>query len=184
MKSVKTLTSMKEIKAFSDPYRMMIMKQYYKLARPATVKQIADEMSEVPAKVHYHVKKLESVGILKLKHTKEINGIIAKFYEPTAQTFKVFNQDIGDISFNNQFSGDDGEIIEIFETTQKLFLERCNDRYCNNEAILLMEDILLTAEEYEELFVELNRKVNELRARSENSEGNRYRFMAAVVANE
>ena len=81
---------MKEIKAFSDPYRMMIMKQYYKLARPATVKQIADEMGEVPAKVHYHVKKLESVGILKLKHTKEINGIIAKFYEPTAQTFKVF----------------------------------------------------------------------------------------------
>ncbi len=184
MKSVKTLTSMKEIKAFSDPYRMMIMNQYYKLARPATVKQIADEMGEVPAKVHYHVKKLESVGILKLKHTKEINGIIAKFYEPTAQTFKVFNQDIGDISYNNQFSGDDGEIIEIFETTQKLFLERCNDRYCNNEAILLMEDILLTPEEYEEIFVELNRKVNELRARSENSEGPRYRFMAAVVANE
>ena len=96
----------------------------------------------------------------------------------------MFNQEIGDISFNNQFSGDDGEIIEIFESTQKLFLERCNDRYCNNEAILLMEDILLTPEEYEELFVELNRKVNELRARSENSEGNRYRFMAAVVANE
>ena len=51
---------------------MMIMKQYYKLGKPATVKQIADEMNEVPAKVHYHVKKLESVGILKLKQDSPI----------------------------------------------------------------------------------------------------------------
>jgi len=174
---------MKEIKAFSDPYRMVIMKNYYTLARPATVKQIADEMHEVPAKVHYHVKKLESAGILKLKHTKEINGIVAKFYEPTAQTFKIYNQEIGDITFNNQV-GDDGEINDIFENTKKLFLERCNDRYCNNEALLLQEDILLTADDYEELVVSLNRKMNELRARSENREGNTYRFMTALIGNE
>ncbi len=45
-------------------------------------------MGEVPAKVHYHVKKLESAGILKLQHTKEINGIVAKFYQPTVDHSK------------------------------------------------------------------------------------------------
>lgn len=102
MKNVKVLTTLDEIKSFTDPYRIIIMKHYFRLGKPATVKQIADEMGDVPAKVHYHVKKLEAAGILRLNHTKEINGIVAKYYEPTAKTYKIENQEIGKFQFNNQ----------------------------------------------------------------------------------
>jgi predicted transcriptional regulator len=102
MKNVKVLTTLNEIKSFTDPYRIIIMKHYFRLNKPSTVKQIADEMGDVPAKVHYHVKKLETAGILRLNHTKEINGIVAKYYEPTARTYKIENQEIGKFQFNNQ----------------------------------------------------------------------------------
>lgn len=101
MKNVKVLTTMEEVRSFTDPYRIVIMKQYLKMNRPATVKQIADEMGDVPAKVHYHVKKMIAAGLLKLDHTKEINGILAKYYEPTARTFQIENKEIGLFLFSN-----------------------------------------------------------------------------------
>lgn len=53
---------------------------------PMTVKEIADAMGEVPAKVYYHVKKLEGIGVLYIKYTKLINGIVAKYYDFTTDT--------------------------------------------------------------------------------------------------
>jgi DNA-binding Lrp family transcriptional regulator len=85
----KGLTTLEEIKAINDPYRLQIIFYYQRMGRAATVKEIADNMGEVPAKVHYHVKKLESAGILRLSYTKNINGIIAKYYELTARDFHI-----------------------------------------------------------------------------------------------
>ena len=89
MKDVKHLKTLEEIRAISDPYRYKILNCFYKIGEPITVKQLADELGEVPAKVHYHVKKMEKAGLLTLVHTKEINGIIAKYYEPTARHFRI-----------------------------------------------------------------------------------------------
>lgn len=89
MDEFKTLTKPEEVKAISDPMKYRILTSLYHFAEPATVKQIADHINEVPSKVHYHVKKMESLGILKLMFTKEIKGIIAKYYEPTAETFHI-----------------------------------------------------------------------------------------------
>ncbi len=89
MEKNKTLTTTEQIKAFSDPYRLQILFNYKSLNRPATVKEIADKMGETPAKVHYHVKKLLEADILELSHTKEIKGIIAKYYILTAEKFTL-----------------------------------------------------------------------------------------------
>lgn len=59
------------------------------MKKPATVKQIADKLGEVPANIHYHVKKLEKSNIVSLDHTEEIRGIIAKYYKPTAERFEI-----------------------------------------------------------------------------------------------
>lgn len=80
---------MEQIKTFSDPYRIKILNYFIDFNRPATVKQIADAMNEVPSKVHYHIKKMQKSNILTLVYTEEINGIVAKFYEPTAKTFTL-----------------------------------------------------------------------------------------------
>ncbi len=58
MAKVRKISSDEEIKIFSDPYRMKIINAYIKAGKALTVKGVADLMGEVPAKVHYHVKKI------------------------------------------------------------------------------------------------------------------------------
>lgn len=70
-----------EVKVVTDPYRSKIMDVYSEKKVPMTVKQVADELGEVPAKIHYHVKKLIAIDVLELAKTKEVNGIIAKYYK-------------------------------------------------------------------------------------------------------
>ncbi len=92
MENVRRIETDEEIKIFSDPYRMKIINAYIKAGEPLTVKGVADLMGEVPAKVHYHVKKLISIDILKLDHTEVINGITAKYYALTTESFRVAYQ--------------------------------------------------------------------------------------------
>lgn len=88
-----TLSNPKEIEIFIDPFRTRIMHLIKDNHKPMTVKEIADEMGEVPAKVYYHVKKLESINVLYLKYTKQINGIIAKYYDLKYQSFALRVED-------------------------------------------------------------------------------------------
>lgn len=69
MNSVMNLTTLEQIKAYSDPYRLKIITYLRNNQESATVKEIADFFGEVPAKVHYHIKKLEKAGILELVKT-------------------------------------------------------------------------------------------------------------------
>lgn len=96
MSDIRHIESDEEIKIFSDPYRMRIINAYIKAGEPMTVKGVADMMGEVPAKVHYHVKKLISIDILVLDHTKVINGITAKYYRLTTDSFRVAYQNTSD----------------------------------------------------------------------------------------
>lgn len=96
MSEVRNIQTDEEIKIFSDPYRMRIINAYIKAGEPMTVKGVADLMGEVPAKVHYHVKKLISIDILRLDHTEVINGITAKYYVLTTDSFRVAYQNTSD----------------------------------------------------------------------------------------
>lgn len=88
------LNNIEDIKIFLDPFRMKILKTIKNNKTPMTVKEIADNLEMTPANVHYHVKKLEAIGVLEIKHTKEINGIIAKYYDFTADTITFNTEDV------------------------------------------------------------------------------------------
>ncbi|QAA34056.1 ArsR/SmtB family transcription factor [Clostridium manihotivorum] len=96
MKDKVKLTTLEQIKAYSDPYRLRILTLLRNRGDAATVKEIADELGEVPAKVHYHIKKLEKAGIVELIRTKEVKGIIAKYYYLTADRFEIVGENIGE----------------------------------------------------------------------------------------
>lgn len=81
-----TLSTYADIEVFLNPFHSKIMRVMKKRHEPMTVKEIADAMGEVPAKVHYHVKKLEAIGVLYIKNTKQVNGITAKFYDFTTDS--------------------------------------------------------------------------------------------------
>ncbi len=75
------LTSDKEIRVMTDPYRMRIY-HIFKSAAPTslTVKDVADQMDEPHGKVYYHIKKMLDLQALKLVREEKIKGITAKYY--------------------------------------------------------------------------------------------------------
>ncbi len=167
MKKIRTLTSLEEIKVFSDPYRLQILRCFNLLGEPATVKQIADEMGEVPAKVHYHVKKMEKIGILELMYTKEINGIIAKYYNPTAESFTVKNSNLESPMFKSFLDKTQGLISNVFDDGKRIFLEQLDSDNAYNsqeseDGFLTSSYVYLTQKQY----CDLQKHIKEL------SEGN------------
>lgn len=44
------MTTLEEIKIYSDPYRLQILNVLNKMGRPATVKEVADRMGMCPPK--------------------------------------------------------------------------------------------------------------------------------------
>ncbi len=160
MKKIITLTTPEQIKTFSDPYRVQIMFSYKKFNRPATVKEIADSMGETPAKVHYHVKKMLQAGILKLSHTKEIKGIIAKYYELTADSFSIecdkTNPQITKL-FKNELQR---TISSIYDESKRIVLnaienieniQKENENDNDSTSDFTLSNIYLTDEEAKEL---------------------------------
>lgn len=157
MQDVKYLTTLDGAKALSDPFRYKILNYFYKINNPATVKQVADEMKEVPAKVHYHVKKMEKAGILELIRTEEINGIVAKYYYPTAEDFQIrLSQEYDKLQESNaQLMKTETYkmIAKLYDTNKNEILEHLNKRAKQNKKeklSLSMQDLYLTEQEAEE----------------------------------
>lgn len=157
-KEVRLIRTDEEFKILADPYRMKIFSVFQENSEPKTVKQVADILGEVPAKVHYHVKKLLSIGILELNHIKVINGINAKYYRTTADTLQFNVRDdlkgaakalqvdqITKVTFYSIDSFKD-DIIERSEKV-KLF----EDGVVENDGYISNSKLYLTAEEYKEL---------------------------------
>lgn len=156
MEKIKTLTTLEEIKVFSDPYRLQILRCFSEIDEPATVKQIADKMGEVPAKVHYHVKKMEKIGILELVFTREINGIIAKYYSPTAEQFTIKNSNYEAPMFKDFMNKTQKLLSNVFDDAKRIFLEQL-ESYQPNRCKKEPEDgfitsgyLYLTKEQYKE----------------------------------
>jgi DNA-binding Lrp family transcriptional regulator len=154
MEDTKVLSTIEEVKAISDPFKFRILRSFYNIEKPASVKQIADSLNEGPSKVHYHVKNMEKLGILELVYTKEINGIIAKFYEPTARDFEVKCSDDIDIASKAILLGETQIMLaKIYDASKETFLEELSQTAKTNEKTkggLSMTDLYLTETQAEE----------------------------------
>lgn len=161
MLDYKELCTFDEIRAYSDPYRMRILREFYNLDRPATSKQIADIIGDVPSKVYYHIKKLEKYHIIKLDHTEEINGIVAKFYEPVAKEYVLNDENISSLPFTSIKSDVENLIHNLYRSSEDIFMIEMRKRVkekgdeakiefdghtmhggwlCNNEGVYLTEE--------------------------------------------
>src|SRR6516165_934722 len=78
-----------QLRAIADMLRLRIFEVLQQ--RPMTVTQLGEELGEAPAKVHYHVRELERVGLLRLVETREKGGILEKYYRAVAGSFLVSN---------------------------------------------------------------------------------------------
>ncbi|HLX41658.1 MAG TPA: helix-turn-helix domain-containing protein [Ktedonobacteraceae bacterium] len=81
------IDSIEQLRAIADALRIRIVEALQE--HPMTVTQLGDALGEAPAKIHYHVRELEKVGLLKLVETREKSGILEKYYQPIARDFSV-----------------------------------------------------------------------------------------------
>ncbi|MCT4633980.1 MAG: helix-turn-helix domain-containing protein [Firmicutes bacterium] len=162
MEDLKIIDNLNDIKVFTDPYRLMILKNYYEKGKSATVKQIADMMGETPAKVHYHVKKMLKAEILELEHEEIINGIIAKYYIPTAKKFEISNDNIDSEVINKLVGNNRNFAADVIDQFKSTFTKNLGNE--SNKGILISSKLYLNredAEKLEEFLKELQNKHNE-----------------------
>ena len=81
------IENIEQLRAIADMLRLRIFEILQQ--KPMTVTQLGEELGEAPAKVHYHVRELEKVGLLRLVETREKGGILEKYYQPIAREISV-----------------------------------------------------------------------------------------------
>ena len=84
---VYNLESIEQMRAIADQLRQRIMQEL--LLAPRTATQVAEVLGLAPAKVHYHIRELERVGLVKLVFTREKGGILEKYFQPVARNLFV-----------------------------------------------------------------------------------------------
>ncbi|MWV43575.1 helix-turn-helix domain-containing protein [Paenibacillus sp. HJL G12] len=160
----KELSTIEEIRIYSDPYRMKILSHFQRMDHPATIKEIADAMGEVPAKVYYHAKKLESIGLIHIVSTKEINGINAKYYESFKGAVRIKRDDGADEAAKKIFISETQKLLsDLYDDNKKKFLTaQSNDKPYGN---LTNSEVYLTEEEAKKFIEWINQFVDEHHSR-------------------
>ena len=81
------ISSLEQLRTIADELRMRVMDAL--THRAMTVTQLGELLGESPAKMHYHVRGLERVGLVRLVATREKGGILEKYYRAVARTFRT-----------------------------------------------------------------------------------------------
>lgn len=84
---VYALETIEQLRAISDALRIRIIDLLSR--QPMTVTQLGERLGIAPAKVHYHVRELERVGLLRLVETREKGGVLEKYYRTVASDYRV-----------------------------------------------------------------------------------------------
>lgn len=146
------LETLEQLRAAADPLRVRIVAH---LSRQAmTVTQLAGVLGEVPAKLHYHVRELEKVGLLKLVETREKGGILEKYYRAVAKTINAPGTLFQDVP-PDEVEGMLNEVTQPFfqgfiQTTQHMLRTQAWDDP-DQRLVLSPEYYWMTADEFNQI---------------------------------
>jgi len=85
--AVYQIESLEQVRALTDELRVRI---FSLLAQePMTVTQVGKTLEIAPAKIHYHVRELERVKLVRQVFTREKSGILEKYYRAVAKDVSV-----------------------------------------------------------------------------------------------
>jgi DNA-binding transcriptional ArsR family regulator len=79
--------SLEQVRALADELRVRIFSML--AHEPMTVTQVGKALDVAPAKIHYHVRELERVGLVRQVFTREKSGILEKYYRAVAKDISV-----------------------------------------------------------------------------------------------
>jgi len=85
MKNLQRIQSYEHLKILSDSRRLTILRLL--MSRQATLSQLGEILNEQPSQIRYHLKLLESAGLVELVDTHVVRGFVEKYYRATAHAF-------------------------------------------------------------------------------------------------
>ena len=86
-KDILRIDNIKLLKVISDPIRKQIIDVLYD--DPLTASEIADEINFPKDKIYYHIKKLQSSGILIIAESEKVKGITQNKFINAAEKFEI-----------------------------------------------------------------------------------------------
>jgi DNA-binding transcriptional ArsR family regulator len=93
------LETLEQVRALTDPLRLRIAETL--TDTPMTVTQLGQQFGTAPARIYYHLRELERVGLVELVETREKGGILEKYYQTVARNL------IASASLKRTISSDD-----------------------------------------------------------------------------
>jgi DNA-binding transcriptional ArsR family regulator len=84
---VRTISSVEELRALSDPIRLAILEKLMMSAPDQpdlpimSVKELAEALGEPQTKLYRHIRQLESVGLIKVAASRLVSGILEQRYQ-------------------------------------------------------------------------------------------------------
>ena len=88
------IDNIKLLKVISDPIRKQIIDVLYE--DPLTASEISDEINFPKDKIYYHIKKLQSAGILIIAESEKVKGITQNKFINSAKKFEIDETLLGD----------------------------------------------------------------------------------------
>ena len=102
IKDIQYITDIEKLKIISDPLRISILTTLG--TEKKNSRQLAKLLKINRTKIHYHLNILEKNNFIEVVDTDSINGIVQKYYLPTAQAFvpspSIFNNLFNNTSVN------------------------------------------------------------------------------------
>lgn len=87
MDSIQRIQDYEHIKILSDARRLEILRML--MGEAMTLSQLGQELDEHPAQVRYHLKQLETAGLVELVDTRVVRGFVEKYYRARAHAFSL-----------------------------------------------------------------------------------------------
>ncbi|MGC4192916.1 MAG: winged helix-turn-helix domain-containing protein [Thermomicrobiales bacterium] len=85
--SIQTISTVEQIQALAHPVRQEVLRVLS--SGPKTNKQLASRLDIAPGRMHFHVQELVKAGLVELVEEVPRGGVIEKYYQPTAMTFRM-----------------------------------------------------------------------------------------------
>ena len=130
IKDIQYITDIEKLKVISDPLRISILTTLG--SEKKNSRQLAKLLKINRTKINYHLNILEENNFIEVVDTDSINGIIQKYYLPTAQAFvpspSIFNDLFNNTSVNFNIKKED--VKDFWDEVKKLekkFSSKDND---------------------------------------------------------
>ena len=176
MKEFFNVTDPEALKSLAIPERVKILELFEDL-EPRTAKQIATELGENAARLHYHVKELVRVGLLEQVDTRVKGSIVEKYYQPVAKVIQVKlrvmieenAQQISDILFTPLRTTEQDLVrtLNRFVSSDVDVRKEYQDTFAYN-----VSELYLTIDERNQMVEEINAMIRKYKT-NKNTEGRR-----------